>query len=377
MVYGQVIVLIKRTLFTSVFLICLLIAPVEAVEIPHISALSAVLYDPLSDTVLYEKDANTRRGMASTTKIMTAVIALERYDPAQSVRIRREWCGIEGSSMYLKEEETLSVSDLLYGLLLASGNDAAAALAGMDPDGPEAFVEKMNRKAEGLGLTDTHFENPSGLDGAHHYTTALELAKLAACAMEIPDFVAIVSTKSVTAAGRVLNNHNRLLKEIDACGVKTGFTRACGRCLVSAKVQNGRMLICVTLNGPDDWNDHKGLYEYGFSQYQPYDLVGAGDCGSVQLVSSTKDFSRLYCSESATVWLTDEERSRIRLVLCGPRFHYGATRAGESYGRLQVRLNREMLWETNVYYADNSDELPYKPSIGERFLTLLFRRRVH
>jgi len=377
MVYGQVIVLIKRTFLTLLFVVGFFVMPVWAGEKPPISAASAVLYDPLSGVVLYEKNADSRRGMASTTKIMTAIIALEQYDPTQIVEIQREWCGIEGSSMYLKAGERLAVSDLLYGLLLASGNDAATALAGLDPDGPEAFVEKMNRKATELGLNDTHFENPSGLDGESHYTTALELAKLTAYAMELPDFAAIVAAKSVTVAGRTLNNHNRLLREIDACGVKTGFTKACGRCLVSAKEQNGRMLICVTLNDPDDWKDHKVLYEYGFSCYQSYDLVGAGDCGSMPLINSTKTRSRLYCNESVSFWLTEEEYGNIRVVLCGPRFWYGATRAGDPYGTLQIRLDREVLWETPVYFADNSEELPYEPGLLERFLTILFRRREH
>ena len=377
MVYGQVIVLIKRTLLTVFLLVGFLILPVCAGEKPPISAASAVLYDPLSGTVLYEKNADSRCGMASTTKIMTAIIALEQYDPTQTVEIQREWCGIEGSSMYLKAGERLAVSDLLYGLLLASGNDAATALAGLDHDGPEAFVEKMNRKATELGLNDTHFENPSGLDGESHHTTALELAKLTAYAMEQPDFSAIVATKSITVAGRTLNNHNRLLQEIDACGVKTGFTKACGRCLVSAKERNGRILICVTLNDPDDWKDHKALYEYGFSRYQSYDLVGAGDCGSVPLIASTKTRSRLYCNESVSFWLTEEEYADTRVALCGPRFWYGATRAGEPYGSLQIRLDREVLWETPVYFADQSEEIPYDPGLWKQFLTLLFRRREH
>ncbi len=377
MVYGQVIVLIKRTLFVLYFLAAFCILPVSAGSQPQISAASAVLYDPLSGTVLYEKEAYSRRGMASTTKIMTALVALEQYDPAQTVEIRREWCGIEGSSMYLRAGEKLSVSDLLYGLLLASGNDAATALAGLDPDGPEAFVAKMNQTAVELGLVDTCFENPSGLDGASHYTTALELAKLTAYAMEQPDFARIVATKSITVAGRMLSNHNRLLREIDACGVKTGFTKACGRCLVSAKEQNGRTLICVTLNAPNDWKDHKALFDYGFSQYHPYDLFGAGDCGCVPLVSSTKRQSRLYCNESASFWLTEKEHSNIQILLQGPRFWYGATQAGAPYGTVQIRLGREVLWENPVYFAEQSEEIQPEPGLWERLLTLLFRRREH
>ena len=377
MVYGQVIVLIKRTLFFIPLLILALSLPIRAGDGPAVSAVSAVLYDPLSDTVLYEKSADVRRGMASTTKIMTALIALEQYDLDQQVKIRREWCGIEGSSIYLKPDEVLTVSDLLYGLLLASGNDASTALAGMDEQGNVGFVDKMNRKAAELGLRDTCFENPSGLDGENHYTTALDLARLTAQAMEHPVFAQIVGTKTITAAGRTLKNHNRLLQEINACGVKTGFTKTCGRCLVSAKEYNGRLLICVTLNAPNDWADHKALYQYGFSRYQLYDIFGAGDCGSVPLISSSKAFSRLYCNESASIWLTEEERSNLQIVLCGPRFWYGGTRAGAPYGTVQIRLDREVLWEETVYFADHSEELQPKPSGLERLLTRLFRRREH
>ncbi|MBR5536299.1 MAG: D-alanyl-D-alanine carboxypeptidase [Clostridia bacterium] len=369
--------MIKRTLFTFLCLLAFSIFPAKAGEIPQISAASAVLYDPLSGMVLYEKDAGTRRGMASTTKIMTALVALEQYDMTQTVEIKREWCGIEGSSMYLRAGERLTVSDLLYGLLLASGNDAATALAGMHPGGADAFVSQMNEKAAELSLTDTHFENPSGLDGESHFTTALELAKLTAEAMKNPAFARIVSTKAISVAGRALQNHNRLLTDIGACGVKTGYTKACGRCLVSAKEQNGRMLICVTLNAPNDWQDHTALYAYGFSLYRLYDVLGAGDCGSVPLISSTKNTARLYCAESASLWLTEAEAEQITTVLCGPRFWYGATHAGAPYGTIRIRLGREVLWEGPVYFADQSEEVQPETTGWNRFLNILFRSREH
>ena len=377
MVYGQVIVLKIRVFLLILIISQLAVFPAWAENAPTVSAESAVLYDPLTNTMIFEKAADTRRGMASTTKIMTALVALEQYEQTQTVEIRREWCGIEGSSMYLQTGETVTVSDLLYGLLLASGNDAATALAGMDPKGQAGFVEKMNRKAAELGLTSTHFDNPSGLDGESHYTTALELAKLTAHAMQNPDFARIVGTKTVKTAGRTLKNHNRLLSEIDACGVKTGFTKACGRCLVSAKAQNGRMLICITLNAPNDWQDHKVLYDYGFSRYQWYDIFGAGDCGSVPLIASTKNSSRLYCAESASFWLTEEDYSEVRTVLCGPRFWYGATRPGTLYGTVEIKLGREVLWKSPVYFSDISEEVQPEITGLERLLNRLFRRREH
>jgi len=373
MVYWQVIVLIKRTFFVGILLLMLLYTPAMAEEIPKISAKSAVLYDPLSGHILYAKKEQQPMGMASTTKIMTALVALEQYDLQQMVTIKKDWTGIEGSSMYLKAGEKLTVSDLLYGLLLASGNDAAAALAGLDPGGEEAFVEKMNQKAAYLGLENTHFKNPSGLDGENHHTTVLELAKLTAYALENDFFAEMVATQQIQVAGRWLSNHNRLLKDLGACGVKTGFTKACGRCLVSAKEQNGRLLICVTLNDPDDWKDHKALYDFGFSQYSSVDILGAGDCGSVSLVSSEKKASRLYTAESFSLWMTNREREDLRIQLYGPRFWYGTVTAGETYGSVRILLGDQLLFETAVYFADTSQETPPDTTLWERFIHHLFR----
>lgn len=373
MLYGQVIIVKKGVL---IGLILFLVLPFSArCEELSVSAGSAVLYDPLTGSVLFEKDASVPRGIASTTKIMTAVAALEQYDPACSVTIRPEWCGIEGSSMELRPGETMQVSDLLYGLMLESGNDAATALAGLHPAGEAGFVARMNEIADGLGLENTHFDNASGLDSATHYSTALDLARLAAFAMDQPQFARIAATQSVTAAGRVMENHNRLLKDLGACGVKTGFTKSSGRCLVSAKAENGRMLIAVTLDDPNDWADHAALYRFGFGQYREYDPVGAGECGSVPLTGSLRSQVRVYCNESFSVLLQTEEYEHLRIVLSGPRFCYAPIEAGQRYGTLQVWLDGRVLFETPAYFAESIGE-----SIAEKpdFLTRIriFLRRL-
>lgn len=375
MIYRQVIVLIKRTFFLGCILVLFLVFPVFAAQMPEISAQSAVVYDTLDGSLVYGHQPHERRGMASTTKIMSALIALEQYDLNAVVTIRPEWCGIEGSSMYLKPGEQLRIEDLLYGLLLESGNDAATALAGLDSDG--SFVEKMNAKAAELGLKDTHFDNPSGLDGETHYTTAYELAKLTAYAMEQPAFARIVATQKAEIAGRTMVNHNRLLQELGASGVKTGYTMSCGRCLVSAKEENGRLLICVTLNDRDDWQDHKALYEYAFSIIQSTELIGAGDCGSVPLISSEKQTSRLYCNESFSCFLTAQQQARVTIRLCGARFCYGAVAAGQQYGELQVVLDERVLFETPVYFAENSKEIEIKATFFSRIFDFIFRSREH
>ncbi len=373
MVYRQVIVLNKRTLFALLLSGILCALPVLAGDAPSVSAKSAVLYDPLTQAVLFSKQADVPMGMASTTKIMTALVALELYDFQQIVTIQKAWTGIEGSSMYLRTGEQLSVEHLLYGLLLASGNDAATALAGIHPDGAEGFVAEMNRKAEALGLQNTHFENPSGLDGETHHTTAYELAVLTVHAMENERFAAIVSTKTMQIGDRWLNNHNRLLGEIDACGVKTGFTKACGRCLVSAKEQNGRMLICVTLNALNDWNDHKALFDYGFSQFSWLELLGAGPCGTVNVVGCDKKAVHLYSNDSFSLWGRRDELDKFTVKIIGPRFWYGETVPGQRYGSLRVNLKDNTLFETALYFQEAAKPLPEPESLWERIKTF-FRR---
>lgn len=367
------ITLKKTYLISLVFVVLSLRISACGASEPQISAQCAVLYDPLSEQCLYAKEPETAVGMASTTKIMTALVALEQYDIEQQVSIQSAWTGIEGSSMYLKPGERLTVSDLLYGLMLASGNDAAEALAGLDPNGTEGFVRKMNQMAAELNLTRTHFENPSGLDGEGHYTTALDLARLTAVALQNPHFAEIVSTRQAVIAGRTLTNHNRLLADEGVIGVKTGYTKACGRCLVTAKQQNGRVLICVTLHAPDDWEDHRQLLAYGFSMFQQEELVGAGDCGSVALVTAGRKASRLYTNDSFSFYTWEGDRKILRTELIGPRFLYGGTLAGECYGTLRVRIGETVLFETPVYFGTSSAEREVEHGLFEKIKSL-FRR---
>lgn len=230
------------------------------------SARSCILMDAQTGKILYEYNADAKSLIASTTKIMTALVVLEHLPLKMEYIIPPEATEIEGSSMYLKPGECLTVEELLYGLMLQSGNDAAVALALACSDSMDEFVALMNLKAQQLGLLDTHFENPNGLDGKTHYSTARNMAQLARYALENETFLKIVSTKSIRFGERCLTNHNRLLWMCEGCiGVKTGYTRAAGRTLVSAAERNGRRLIVVTLCDGNDWNDHMRLYEFGFS----------------------------------------------------------------------------------------------------------------
>lgn len=253
-----------------------LIVP-SAAAYPSISGECACAYIPALDRFVYEKKADKRHPMASTTKIMTALVVLEKTEPQEKIAVAPAATGIEGSSVYLKAGEVQTAENLLYAILLESANDAAAAMAIHIAGSIDGFAELMNERAADLGLTDTHFTNPHGLADPAHYTTAADLARIAAAAMENETFRTIVATKKkvISAADgkttRTLSNHNRLLSSYEDCiGIKTGFTKASGRCLVSAAERDGMLLIAVTLDAPNDWHDHAAMLDYGFSQYGAY-----------------------------------------------------------------------------------------------------------
>ena len=238
-----------------------------------INAHSAALYQPETDDFVYLKNADERLPMASTTKIMTALVAIENCDLSETVPISDSAIGIEGSSAYLKRGDVLTMEELLYALLLQSANDAAVAIACHIGGDVEGFSTLMNEKAGELGLSDTNFTNPHGLDDKEHYTTARELAIIAAEAIKNPDFKRVVSTykKSFVTdeRSRTYVNHNKLLRLYDGCiGVKTGFTKKSGRCLVGAAEKDGLRFISVTLDDPSDWSDHSAMLNYGYDRLE-------------------------------------------------------------------------------------------------------------
>lgn len=254
-----------RGLWVLCLIFCITPAVAEALEV---SATAAVLMDADMGQVLYEKNGDRQMLIASTTKIMTALVVLEHAAPDDVITVTPDHMA-EGSSMYLRAGETVRVEELLYGLLLCSGNDAALALTecagGLTP-----FVALMNEKASALGMAHTSFANPNGLDADGHYSTARDMAVLAAAAVENPTFRRICSSRSVTIGQRTMENHNRLLRQMEGCiGLKTGYTRAAGRTLVSCTERDGCRLVAVTLQDGNDWADHAALYDYGFRLTAP------------------------------------------------------------------------------------------------------------
>lgn len=255
-----------------------------------ISAKSAVLIDADSRKVLFRKNPDIPLGEASTTKIMTALVVSEHIDMDKKVSVHADAIGIEGSSVYLCEGEILTVRDLLYALLLESANDAAVALAIECSGSVEAFAEEMNNRANSLGLANTYFKNPHGLSDDGHYTTAYDLALISAAALERDELREIFSSTKATIPCKVssdtpggegvryLHNHNKMLSLYKgAIGMKTGFTKATGRCLVSAAKRDDLTLIAVTLNAPSDWHDHTAMLDFGFSNYERVTLYDVGE----------------------------------------------------------------------------------------------------
>ena len=294
--------------------------PVAGAEgtVPKISAASAVLMDADTGRVLYEKDSRTHRLIASTTKLMTALVALESgHGLEEVVTVAPEWAGVEGSSIYLRSGEEITLEALLYGLLLRSGNDAALAIAGHCGGTVEEFVAQMNQKAQELGMTDSSFANPNGLNAEGHYSSAYDMALLARACLEQEELAKIVSTKSITLGTRTFTNHNKLLWRYEGCiGMKTGYTEKAGRTLVSAARRDGMTLICVTLNAPSDWADHTALFDYGFANYEARQLTQAGEpAGRILVSGGLLPVCTIQTAEDLTAALLPEETVEVRYEL--------------------------------------------------------------
>lgn len=320
----------------------LCLSPVRAsYHTPEISAVSAILMEQESRTVLYSCESDAPLPIASITKIMTGLLAAERCDLQAEVVIRSEWLGTEGSNMGLRAGDIRSVEELLYGLLLASGNDAAVSLACYMDGDVSAFVQRMNQRAEELGMTGTCFRNPHGLTQEGHYSTARDMGILTCAALENDRFVEIVGSRYREVDGVVLRNHNRMLWEYPgAFGVKTGYTEAAGRTLVSCAKQDGMTLVCVTLNDPEDWKDHTALLDWGFSAY---DLVDpAAYCWTLPVISGETETVRLQPLAESVVPVRKNAERIWRAEL--PPFLYAPCEKGTEFGRTVLYADGEPVY---------------------------------
>lgn len=353
--------------------IVLSLALIFAVKIPAraelaVSAKAAILMHADSGRVLYEKNADEHMLIASTTKIMTAIVVLEHCELDDLVEVDSRSAGIEGSSMYLKAGESYTVEDLLYGLLLVSGNDAASALALHVADSMEEFAELMNAKAAELGMTESSFKNAHGLDEEGHYSTARDMAKLAAYCMGNEDFARIAGTVSHTVGEQTLVNHNRLLREYDGClGLKTGYTMAAGRTLVTCAERDGARYVCVTLNDPDDWDDHKALYDWAFANYSFAEVIPAGLSYEVPLISGAEMTAPAETEGAAYALIKNGESYDMELEL--PAFAFAPISEGERAGRAVACSDGQEIASVRIVYSEDVEvdrELKLTP--GERFL---------
>lgn len=321
-----------------------------------LSAQKAILMDGETGRVIYEKRADEKSLIASTTKIMTAIIICEQCNVLDRMCIPKEAVGIEGSSIYLQEGEILTLQELLYGMMLHSGNDAAVALAIYCGGTVEGFAGMMNDKARMLKMRGTHFVNPHGLDAPDHYSTARDLAILAAYAMENPIFAKTVSTKSVTVGNRSLTNHNKLLWRVEgADGVKTGYTKAAGRILVSSAQQQGRRLIAVTIEDGNDWADHAALYAEGFQQYSIRQVVSKGQImGCLPVFGGAMEQVELVAAEDFSYALRPDETPVICLSQKGMVF--APVVEGGDAGFAYICLDDRAVGKVRVKYAGTVEQ---------------------
>jgi len=338
-----------------------------------LTAQSAVLIDADSGRILYSKNCDKLMKPASTTKIMTALLALKHAKADEIVTVSSFAASQEGSSMYLAPGEQITMHDLIYGLMLPSGNDAAVAIAEHISGSVAEFSKLMTQTAQKLGCHNTSFKNPNGLDADGHHTTAYELALITREALKSPVFADVVSTSNYTdSSGRHFTNHNKLLYMYDGCtGVKTGYTKKSGRTLVSSASRNGVNLIAVTLSAPDDWNDHIKMFDFGFSSYKRTSIITANQLFSdIPVTGGTKPLVSTVYSDDVTALLTDDEAARIEISsVCSDSLDAPVT-VGQVLGEAVICLDGAVLGKTDII-ANSQSLLPRRPSFILSFKRIL------
>ncbi len=342
---------------------------------PEVSAQSAVLISADTASVIFSKNAWEKRAMASTTKIMTALLALEEAEREgdSPVTVTDEMVAVEGSSMGLQAGDVITLRNLAAGMLLASGNDAANAAALFLDGSQEDFAERMNSRAQEIGMVDTHFVTPSGLDDEQHYSTAYDMALLAREALKNESFRELASSakyqvefispeKKVTYA-----NHNKLLTTVAGCiGVKTGFTKKAGRCLVSAAERDGAVLIAVTLNAPDDWNDHAAMLDYGFSMMERVSFSAENFSARLPLVGSDASSVEVRGGTGGFLTLPESQAAEITSRVLLPSFCYAPVKVGDKLGKIQYYLDGVPLYSISLVAADSAAVQAEEPGFWQK-----------
>lgn len=349
--------------------LCLNVGGCVKVSAVSSSAVAAAVIYADTGEIIYSKNCEERLPMASTTKIMSALLLCEYGNLDREIKVTREMVTVEGSSMGLLPDDIVTLRGLLYGMMLPSGNDAANATAHVVGGSVEGFIELMNKKALELGLNNTHFVTPSGLDAEGHYTTAYELALLAAKALENSDFLAAASAKSAVLYygnppyRRTLTNHNKLLGSYEGLiGVKTGFTKKSGRCLVTAAERDGKRIIAVTLHDSNDWQDHKVLLDYGFSQIKSQDVLPETESITLSVVGGEQNS---VTAKIPAVTVNTVGEKQLETTLLSEDFLYAPIKAGQNVGTLCIYSDGVLLKKVDIK-ADKAVPL-IKNSKKEKF----------
>ncbi len=331
-------------------------------EKPVIDAESGILIDAQSGRVLLQYNPHIKLPMASTTKIMTALISLENGQLKDKVKIKKEAVGIEGSSIYLYENELITLEDLLYGLMLRSGNDSAVAIANYIGGNLEEFIKMMNKKAKEIGVNNTNFINPHGLHDDNHYSTAYDLALITREAMKIEEFKDIAETKLWKAnrdKNNVFYNKNKTLWEYEGGdGVKIGYTKRAGRCLVSSATRAGTQLISVVLNDRNWFEDCYRLMDYGFDNFNTYVIFDKGQYFNKILINNgIKDYIPVVTKESFSYPLKEEELEKVKLYINLPDVVEAPIKKGDFIGTVTVYLEGKLIHEEKLVAKESINRL--------------------
>lgn len=364
----------KKNVLVFLLITFNLFCPVCAYSL-EISAHSAILFEPVTEKVLYEKNSNSKMSLASTTKIVTAITAIENGNLDDVVTTSKLAAEIEGSSIWLEEGEKQTFKNLLYGLMLSSGNDAAIAIAEHISGISENFAKLMNQTAKLSGAFNSNFTNPSGLFDENHYTTAYDLAKITSYAYKNKLFKEIVATKEYKIPweghewGRTLKNHNKLLNIYEGCiGVKTGFTKKSGRCLVSSAERNGIQLIAVTLNAPDDWNDHIKMLNFGFESLNNVKVLSKDESEKeINIKKGVKKSIRCRIKEDVYIPLSDIDKVNIKFYI--PEEINAPVNTNEVIGYVEVILNEKMIKKVDLYALEDCSK-EYIPTFYDYLIKL-------
>lgn len=349
----------------------------EANEVfSNVSAKSFVLMDGFTLSSLSEKNADRPLPMASTTKIMTCIVALDQASLSDQVLISKEAVGVEGSSVYLKQGEILTLEELLFALMLESANDAAVAIALHVSGSLDAFTQLMNEKAKSLGMSSTNYKNPHGLPCDGHFSTARDLSRLLAYCMQNEAFRVFVGTKNISISApdsgkRYLSNHNKLLRIYDTCvGGKTGYTKEAGRCLVSAAEKNGRILICATLDDPNDWMDHVALFDYGFSLFEEKKIVSSCEISrTVSVIGGEKAEIHIQNDEEFSLNLRANEEITVQIE--APHFVYACVNEGDVLGTAVLKLNDREVKRLDLIAMDSVERSNEKLSFWQKLIQII------